>query len=298
MRALVALAAALVGAAPPPQAPPAPSAESVNFSVSHASDADELLGPYLVEALEAERERLAAKGATLAEGQLPVEVVPTPADLDRRTSLAAKDVAAGTPAACEGGRLVLVSPRAATGGYPWIDAAVREYGRCAVAGASRGRPATFPLRWKGAPPPKREASAKGELVRDYARLGDILRARGRHLPARIEYDKAVRRGGLEDPDVVARYAQTALATGGLGPAEEPLRAAARAHPGHAGVQAALGKVEAERGEFAAARDAYAAALRVNPFDAEVHAGLAFALEKLGDATGASREKRVTEMLRR
>ncbi|HET7753181.1 MAG TPA: hypothetical protein VFK85_04660, partial [Anaeromyxobacteraceae bacterium] len=191
---------------------------------------------------------------------------------------------------------VLVSPRAAVGGYPWIDAAVGEYGRCAEP-AAHGRPAAVQLRWRGAPGPKRASGGKAEIARDYARLGDILRARGRNEPARIEYDKAIRRGGVKDPDVVARYAQVALATGTPGAAEGPLRDAARENPRHAAVQAALGKVEANEGSWAAARDAYAAAIRVDPFDAEVHTGLAAALSALGDASGASREKKIAGMLR-
>jgi tetratricopeptide (TPR) repeat protein len=286
----------LLGAAPPPA--PA-TTESAHLAVSHAPGIDEVLVPYLVEALEAERERLAGSGAALADEKLAVEIVPGPAELDRRTSLGAKDVAAGIAAACDQGRLVLASPRSAFGGYPWIDAAVREYGRCAALGASpAGRPATVPVRWKGAPPPKRAAGARAELARDFARLGDILRVRGRAVPARIEYEKALRRGGAKDPDIVARYAQVALATGAAAAAEAPLRDAAREHPRHAGVQAALGKLEARDGDHAAARDAYAAAIRVDPFDAEVHAGLAAALEALGDATGASRERRIAGMLRK
>jgi tetratricopeptide (TPR) repeat protein len=306
---LLLLSALLVAATPSQnpaaQHPPAlqnpPTTESAHFAVSHGRALDEVLGPYLVDALEAERERLAGTGVPVVDGKLPVEIVSSPGDLDRLTSLDAKDVARGIAAVCESGKLVLVSPRAATGGYPWVDAAVKEYGRCAGATAApRGTPATVAVRWRGAPPPQKKgvAGGKAELARDFARLGDILSARGRNVAARIEYDKAVRRGGLKDPDIVARYARSALATGGAGAAEAPLRQAAREHPQHAGVQAALGKIEAQKGEWSRARDAYAAAIRVDPFDAEVHAGLAGALEALGDATGASREKQIAEMLRR
>lgn len=292
---------ACVASAPPAAAAPAPPlrTESPNFTVSPGRTVDEVLVPYLVDALEEERSRLAAAGVALPDGRLPVEIVPSPAELDRASALTAREVAAGRAAACEQGKLVLVSPRAAAGGYPWLDAAVAEYGRCfAAGGALRPRPEAALVRWRGSQAErKRPAGGKAELARDFARLGDILRARGRPGPARIEYEKAIRRGGASDPDVVARYAQAALATGGGERAEETLRKAARAHPHHAGVQAALGRLEAAREEWAAARDAYAAALRVDPYDAAVHAGLAAALEALGDATGASREKRIAEMLR-
>jgi len=294
----VLLAAPAAFAAAPTLEPASPTAESEHFAVSCADGRDELLAPYLIEALEGERARLVASGVAVPGGKLAVEVHPAPGDLVKRSSLTPKDVAAGVSAVCENGLVLLVSPRAARGGYPWIDAALGEYRRCVESDPPRGRPASFELTWRTAPRPKQVSGAEAELVRDYARLGDILRARGRLVPARIEYDKAVRRGGLSDPDVVARYAETALATGGIGAAEEPLRAAAREHPRHAGVQAALGKLASEEGAWPAARDAFAASIRVDPFDPEVHAGLAAALEALGDATGASREKRVTEMLRR
>lgn len=295
------LLVASVAAAPRAAAAPAPPlrTESPHFTVSPGRTLDEVLVPYLVESLEEERARLAAAGVALPEGRTPVDIVASPAELDRASALTAREVAAGRAAACEQGKLVLVSPRAATGGYPWVDAAVAEYGRCVGAGgALRPRPEAALVRWRGSQAPqKRPASGKSELARDFARLGDILRARGRAEPARIEYEKAIRRGGAADPDVVARYAQAALATGAGERAEETLREAASAHPHHADVQAALGRVEAAKGDWEAARDAYAAAIRVDPFDAAVHAGLAAALEALGDATGASREKRIAEMLR-
>ena len=62
-----------------------------------------MLVPYLIDALSAERERLAAAGAALPDGTLEVEIVAAPEDLERRTSLDARQIAAGAPAACEGG---------------------------------------------------------------------------------------------------------------------------------------------------------------------------------------------------
>lgn len=305
-RALLA-AALLLASAPALAAPPAASApaqpeptESANFTVTHSRPLDALVAAYLVDALESERDRLAGEGVALPEQKLAVEIVPEPRDLDRLTSLDAKAIAAGVPAACEAWKLVLVSPRAAIGGYPWLDAAAKEYRRCALGTAGEGSPAKYPLRWRGAGAPAKASGGgtKAELARDYARLGDILLARGRSGPAWIEYEKAVRRGGLRDPDVVARYAKAASASGEAERAEDALREAAREHPHHAGLQAALGQLAAERGEWAAAREALAASIRVDPFDAEVHEGLAASLEKLGDATGASRERRIAGMLRR
>jgi Flp pilus assembly protein TadD len=135
-----------------------------------------------------------------------------------------------------------------------------------------------------------------EKARGHARLGEIFRERGRWEPARQEYGKAVRKGGAGAPMLAGRYALASLMTGRVEDAEKVLSEALAAHPEAATLHVQLGRVRLARQDWAGARESFLLANRTDPFDPEIHAGLARAHEALGDAAAASREKRFAAIL--
>jgi len=134
------------------------------------------------------------------------------------------------------------------------------------------------------------AEIPDEKGRGYARLGEIFRARGRWEPARQEYARAARAGGARSATLAGRYAQAALMTGRAAEAEQVLAEALRAHPEAATLHVQMGRVRLGKQDWAGARESFLLANRTDPFDPEIHAGLARAADGLGDAKVASREK--------
>jgi tetratricopeptide (TPR) repeat protein len=135
-----------------------------------------------------------------------------------------------------------------------------------------------------------------EQARGFARLGELFRARNRMVAARVEYEKAIARAGASNPGLASRYAVTAIATGEDAAAERALIEAARHAPHHAAVQVNLGRIHVRRKEWRQAREAFQLANRTDPFDPEIHAGLALAHEGLGEKDLAEREKRFAGLL--
>ena len=140
------------------------------------------------------------------------------------------------------------------------------------------------------------AEIPDEKARGHARLGEIFRERGRWEPARQEYARAAKRGGAGSPTLAGRYALASLMTGHAAEAEKTLAEALRAHPEAGTLHVQLGRVRLSRQDWAGARESFLLANRTDPFDPEIHAGLARAAEALSDATTASREKRFAAIL--
>jgi tetratricopeptide (TPR) repeat protein len=140
------------------------------------------------------------------------------------------------------------------------------------------------------------AEIPDERARGYARLGEILRARGRWTAARIEYGKALQRVGPRVAILSNQYALAAMMSGATADAERALGEALDWNPDAAALHVRLGRILVDRKEFAPAREHLLAANRQDPFDPEIHAGLARALEGLGDPGGASREARFAQIL--
>jgi len=133
------------------------------------------------------------------------------------------------------------------------------------------------------------ADLPDERARGHARLGEILRERGRWDAARVELARAMRRVGPRLPLLTSKYAMAAMRSGHDAEAEGALRAAAAAHPHHAALQVGLGRLALRRQDWAGARQAFLLANQIDPYDPEIHAGLAVAADKLGQAALASRE---------
>ena len=140
------------------------------------------------------------------------------------------------------------------------------------------------------------AEIPDERGRGHARLGEIFRERGRWEPARQEYAKAARLGGARSATLAGRHAQAALLAGRAAEAEQVLGDALRVHPESPTLHVQMGRVRIARQDWARARESFLLANRTDPFDPEIHAGLARAAAALGDEKAASREGRFAAIL--
>ena len=140
------------------------------------------------------------------------------------------------------------------------------------------------------------AEIPDEKARGFARLGEVMRARGRWSAARVEYGKAFERVGARVPILSDQYALAALQTGADDVAAKVLAEALSWNPDHPALHVHLARLLVKRQDWKAARDHLLLANRQDPFDPEIHAGLAKALAALGDPGGASREERFGRIL--
>ncbi len=135
-----------------------------------------------------------------------------------------------------------------------------------------------------------------EESRGWARLGEIFRARGRWVAARVEYGKAYARVGARFPILSERYATAAVQSGARAEAEKALADALAWNPDYPALHVQMARILVEKNELAGAREHLIAANRQDPFDPEIHAGLAKILMAQGDKPGAERELRFTKIL--
>jgi tetratricopeptide (TPR) repeat protein len=142
------------------------------------------------------------------------------------------------------------------------------------------------------------AELPDQKAREFARLGELMRERGRWVAARVEYQKAIdRAGGPKVAILAVQFAVAATASGQPAEAERVVREALRWNSDSPALHVQLARRLAERKEYAGVKEQLLLANRQDPFDPEIHAGLAVALEALGDPGGASRERRFAEILR-
>ena len=135
-----------------------------------------------------------------------------------------------------------------------------------------------------------------EKARGFARLGEILRERGRWSAARIEYAKAISRVGKGIPVLSDKFAMAAMMSGHDEEAEGALVEAARRHPHYAALHLHLARLHIKRKGWTQAKQQLLLANAVDPFDPEIHAGMAVVHEAQGDAGAAAREKRFAQLL--
>jgi tetratricopeptide (TPR) repeat protein len=140
------------------------------------------------------------------------------------------------------------------------------------------------------------AEIPDEKARGHARLGEIMRTRGRWGAARLEFAKAYQRVGARVAILANQYALAAMMSGKAGEAERVLGEALEWNPDYAALNVRLARLLLDRKDFQGARDRLLQANRQDPFDPEIHAGLALALAQLGDPGGASQEERFARIL--
>jgi tetratricopeptide (TPR) repeat protein len=140
------------------------------------------------------------------------------------------------------------------------------------------------------------ADIPDERARGFARIGEILRERGRNGAARIEFAKAIDRIGKTVAVLSDKFALAAMASGHEEDAESALREALRVHPQYPGLHVHLARVQLARKAWAQAKEHLLAANAIDPFDPEIHAGLAAVHAAQDDEGGAARERRFAQLL--
>jgi tetratricopeptide (TPR) repeat protein len=136
---------------------------------------------------------------------------------------------------------------------------------------------------------------KSLVARNRAHLGDRLKERGRISAAVLEYRRAM----SETRDSVPIMNRLSSALIDLGRDEEALDILNRVKeisPDHPTPYMKLGQIYLKLKEFKRAREAFEDSIQINPFDPEVHLGMANADEMLGDSSGATKEREIVKRL--
>jgi tetratricopeptide (TPR) repeat protein len=134
------------------------------------------------------------------------------------------------------------------------------------------------LRFGKAPSKEQRISALRESrARRFLRLGEMLRSRGHTRAAIVEYQKA--RGVLGPRDELAanHLARAYLEISSPAQAVSALLPVLEYYPDLPGPQVTMGVAHLRNGDLPAAERHFKVALRLNPFDPEIHCGLANAL---------------------
>ena len=130
----------------------------------------------------------------------------------------------------------------------------------------------------------------------FAHLGELLRMRGRHLAAAVEYEKAYRVVGPKAPLLTNKLALTYMALKKWDRAEELLKEALGPNPGFVTTHVHLGRLYLATNRPAEAERAFLRANEINPFDPEIHASLHAIYKERGDEARAGREARAFALL--
>ncbi len=126
-------------------------------------------------------------------------------------------------------------------------------------------------------------------ARDYLRLGDMLRARGRMGAAGVEYGKAYEQSP-ETPGVASRHALGLLEAGRFGEAAAVAEGALRFYPDLAVLWERRGEALLGLGQPEDAADAFREVLEINPFHVPGRRGLQAAAHASGDGAEAARQE--------
>ena len=138
-------------------------------------------------------------------------------------------------------------------------------------------------------------SERPDLAR-FARLGDLLRQKGYHEAALIEYDKAADPAQPPSPLLLARRAVCYRALKQPSDAVRLLRQGVELYPEFTPIQKSLGQLLADQGETRAALEALLSAHDLNPYDPEVQELLTELYMKVGDEQAARRHRRYGQIL--
>jgi tetratricopeptide (TPR) repeat protein len=150
--------------------------ESDHFVVSYPKGKDEVLVPYIVQTLEAQRAVLATGLGTVPPGKVTVEIVNDAKELSQLSTLDEEAVrTTGTVAVAKFNKLMVLSPKALLKGYDWLDTAAHEFthnvitlrtGNRAPLWMQEGLAKWFEQAWRGRHEPVTPFSAA--LLRDAA----------------------------------------------------------------------------------------------------------------------------------
>lgn len=174
-------------------------------------------------------------------------------------------------------------------GFAAFEAAWREW----VAGLPAAREEVQVIGLRLAEHGAKEDEEPGEVrdpeARDYLRLGDMLRARGRMAAAGAEYAKAYGQAP-EAPGVASRHALGLLESGAFGDALSVAEQALRFYPDLAVLWERRGEALLGLGRTAEASAALREVLEINPFHLPARRGLLEASRRSGDSAEAARQE--------
>jgi tetratricopeptide (TPR) repeat protein len=136
---------------------------------------------------------------------------------------------------------------------------------------------------------------KSIVARNRAHLGDRLKARGRTRAAVLEYRRALAETEDSVP-VMNRLSGALIDLGRDTEALDMLNRILSLAPDHPTPYQRLGQVRLKRGEFKQAKAAFEQSVQINPFNPEVHIGLANACAQLGDSVGYEKESRIVNRM--
>ncbi len=132
-------------------------------------------------------------------------------------------------------------------------------------------------------------------AREYTKIGDMLKSRGRLKAAVYEYDKASRFDPMS-PIILNRLALTESTLGEYRKAEDSLSKSLEFYPDFVDTYVNLGRIYLQNGNLKKAEDAYNIAISINPFDPEIHLALSTLYERIGLRDLAKSEKNVLDLL--
>lgn len=138
-------------------------------------------------------------------------------------------------------------------------------------------------------------AGRPDLAR-YARVGDLLRERGRCDAALVEYAKAADPAEPPSPLLVARRAQCHETLGDPAEALRLVQEAVAMYPEFVLLQTTRGRLLDAAGNRAEAVEAWKAAHDINPYDPAVQDALVAGYDAIGDAVQARRHLRYSRIL--
>jgi tetratricopeptide (TPR) repeat protein len=138
---------------------------------------------------------------------------------------------------------------------------------------------------------------KSMVARNRAHLGDRLLERGRVSAAVLEYRRAMAESRDSVP-IMNRLSSALIDLGRDGEALDILMHIKEISPDHPTPYKQLGQIYLRLKDFKKAKDAFEESIQINPFDPEVHVGMAKTCEMLGDRSGAMKEMEIVKRLGR
>jgi tetratricopeptide (TPR) repeat protein len=149
---------------------------------------------------------------------------------------------------------------------------------------------------EGEPEPS-YASIEEKRVKNFAHLGELLRARGRHRAALTEYKKAMALGGEGNPAIQNGAAASLLATDAPEKVPGVLERVARYYPGLVTTHLHLAEAYLATDKSTLAITAFERARDINPFHPRPHHALSTLYTQAGRKADASRESESLEYLK-
>ena len=133
-------------------------------------------------------------------------------------------------------------------------------------------------------------------VRDFAHLGELLRARSRYKAALKEYQKAIRLNGPGNPAIQNGAASALLALDRADEIPAMMDKVKLYYPTHLNTFLNLGRAYLKLADWFRAKEALERALGINPFHPEVQKGLIRAYTELDMKIEAKRSQKAMEII--